>query len=59
LKADLNLEIELAKFDKKSGLYHKSWKYNLKPSIPAIATETFKIFNVAALQLKNDQNKKE
>jgi hypothetical protein len=55
LKSDLELDIAIGKFDKKSGMYSKSWKYNLKSSIPALSVASLKVFETTAIKLKMDQ----
>jgi hypothetical protein len=56
LKSDVDLDIKIGTYDKKSGLYEKSWKYNLRPSISRLSEATYYISGAAAYQLKNDQS---
>jgi hypothetical protein len=55
LKSDLEIGVEIEKFDKKSNLYSKTWKLNLQPSIPKLADATTQVMSAAAVQLKMDQ----
>jgi hypothetical protein len=55
LKADLKLDLSIGKFDKKSGLYDKSWKYDLKSSVPYLSIASRMLFVESALKLKIDQ----
>jgi hypothetical protein len=55
LKADLETGVGIGKFDKKSGITQKSWKYNLKPSIPGLTSVASAVLESAALKLKADQ----
>jgi len=56
LKSDLDLDVEIGKFDKKAGMTYKSWKYNLEASIVDLNRASKKVFESTAVKLKLDQS---
>jgi hypothetical protein len=60
VKSDVDLDTRVSTFNKKTDVWgNKSWKYNLSRSIPVLANITRGIFGAAAVQLKEDQAKKD
>jgi hypothetical protein len=58
LKSLVNTGEVIRSFDRKLKLTSESWKYNLSPSIPVLAEDTYKVFRAVATDFHNDQNKK-
>jgi len=59
-KSDVGLDTRISTRNKKMDVWgNKSWKYNLSRSIPVLTTIMRGVFGAAAVQLKEDQAKKD